>query len=146
MKSPKITWATIIRHLFNYVFDLDADHGEFIDQSIEVSATDKVEAICKTLGLDNASPLKFLKQCREVRLDAIVGDVFEAEDTITIIKTDTHRKGSGKAKNIKNQLEEEIRLVILNTKKNEPIFLPLGEKKAISFGFWNFSNKMEIYK
>ena len=128
------------------MFYLDAEQGELIDQTIEVSATDRVEALCKTLGLDNASPLKFLKQCKEIGLDAIVGDVFEAEDTITIIKTDTHRKGSGKAKNIKNLLEEEIRLVILNTKKNEPIFLPLGEQKAISFGFWNFSNKMEIYK
>lgn len=131
---------------FTCVCCLDAEQGELIDQTIEVSATDKVDAICKTLGLDNASPLKFFKQCKEIGLDAIVGDVFEAEDTITIIKTDTHRKGSGKAKNIKNLLEEEIRLVILNTKKNEPIFLPLGEQKAISFGFWNFSNKMEIYK
>ena len=132
--------------IYVFDFDSDADQGDLIDQTLDVSATDKVEAICKTLGLDNASPLKILKQCREIGLDAIVGDVFEAEDSITIIKTDTHRKGSGKAKNIKNQLEEEIRLVILNTKKNEPIFLPLGEKKAISFGFWNFSNKMEIYK
>ena len=73
-----------------------------------------------------------------------VGEVFEDDDTITIIKEESFR--AGKAKNIKNELEEEIRLVILNTKKREPVLLPVGRKQAISLSFWNFSNKMELYR
>ena len=45
-----------------------------------------------------------------------------------------------------NELKDEIRLVILNNKKSEPVLLPVGRKQAISFSFWNFSNKMEIYR
>ena len=73
----------------------------------------------------------------------IVGDVFEDEDTVTIIKDESSR--AGKAKNIKNQIEEEIRLVILNTRKDEPVFVPVGRTKAISFSS-TFSNKVEIYR
>ena len=73
-----------------------------------------------------------------------VGEVFEDDDTLTIIKEESFR--AGKAKNIKNELQDEIRLVILNNKKSEPVLLPVGRKQAISFSFWNFSNKMEIYR
>ena len=124
-------------------FDADAEPGEINDPTVEVLVTDKVEVICNKLGLDKAS-LKLNKQMREVGLNEIVGDIFEAEDTITIIRSEGHRKVKGS--NIKNLLKEEVRFVILNTLKNEPIFVPLGAEKAVNFGFWNFSNKMEIYR
>ena len=123
--------------------DADAEPGEINDPTIEVSATDKVEVICNKLKLDKAS-LKLYKQWKEVGMNEIVGDVFEADDTITIIRSKGHRKV--KANNIKNLLEEEVRFVILNTLKYEPIFVPLGGTHSVNFGFWNFSNKMEIYR
>ena len=123
--------------------DADAEPGETNDPTIEVSATDKVEVICNKLKLDKAS-LKLYKQWKEVGMNEIVGDVFEADDTITIIRSKGHRKV--KANNIKNLLEEEVRFVILNTLKYEPIFVPLGGTHSVNFGFWNFSNKMEIYR
>ena len=89
-------------------------------------------------------PLKFLKQCRPVGLDETVGDVFEDDDTVTVIRDDETREA--KEKNIKNNMEEEVRMVILNSRKNEPVFLPLGDKRAVGFCFWNFSNKMELYR
>ena len=123
--------------------DADAEPGETNDPTIEVSATDKVEVICNKLKLDKAS-LKLYKQWKEVGMNEIVGDVFEADDTITIIRSKGHRKV--KANNIKNLLEEEVRFVILNTLKYEPIFVPLGGTHSVNFGFWNISNKMEIYR
>ena len=122
--------------------DADAEPGEINDPTIEVYATDKVEVICNKLKLDKAS-LKLYKQFKEVGMNEIVGDVFEAEDTITI-RSEGQRKV--KASNIKNDLKEEVRFVILNTRKNEPIFVPLGGTHSVNFGFWNFSNKMEIYR
>ena len=124
-------------------FDADAEPGEINDPTLEVSVTDKVEVICNKLKLDKAS-LKLYKQWKEVGMNEIVGDVFEADDTITIIRSKGHRKV--KANNIKNLLEEEVRFVILNTLKYEPIFVPLGGTHSVNFGFWNFSNKMEIYR
>ena len=94
--------------------------------------------------MDESIPLKFLKQCRPVGLDETVGDVFEDDDTVTVIIEDSTREA--KQKNIKNNMEEEVRLVILNSKKDEPVFLPVGDKRAVSFCFWNFSNKMELYR
>ena len=123
--------------------DADAEPGEINDPTLEVSVTDKVEVICNKLKLDKAS-LKLYKQWKEVGMNEIVGDVFEADDTITIIRSKGHRKV--KANNIKNLLEEEVRFVILNTLKYEPIFVPLGGTHSVNFGFWNFSNKMEIYR
>ena len=124
-------------------FDADAEPGEINDPTLEVSVTDKVEVICNKLKLDKAS-LKLYKQWKEVGMNEIVGDVFEADDTITIIRSKGHRKV--KANNIKNLLEEEVRFVILNTLKYEPIFVPLGGTHSVNFGFCNFSNKMEIYR
>ena len=74
-----------------------------------------------------------------------MSEVFEEEDSVTIIKEEGSR--AGKSKNIKNHLGEEIRIVIQNIKRieREPVFLPLGRTQAASFSFWNFSNKMEIY-
>ena len=72
-----------------------------------------------------------------------MGNVFEAEDSVTIINEERSR--AAKSKNIKNQLGEEIRLVILNNKRSEPVFLPVGSTRAASFSFRNFSNKMELY-
>ena len=89
-------------------------------------------------------PLKFLKQCKVIELDETVGDVFEDDDTVTVIKNDETREA--KEKNIKNNTDGEVRLVILNSRKNEPVFLPVGEKRAVGFCFWNFSNKMELYR
>ena len=43
-------------------------------------------------------------------------------------------------------MDEEVRLVILNPRKNEPVFLPIGDKQAVGFCFWNLSNKMELYR
>ena len=94
--------------------------------------------------MDESIPLKFLKQCRPVGLDEIVGDVFEDDDTVTVTKDDETRDAQDK--NIKNNMDEEVRLVILNSRKNEPVFLPVGEKRAVGFCFWNFSNKMELYR
>ena len=72
-----------------------------------------------------------------------MGDVFESEDSITIINEERSR--AAKSKNIKNQLGEEIRLVILNSKRNEPLPLPVESTRAANFSFRNFSNKMELY-
>ena len=74
-----------------------------------------------------------------------MGEVFEEEDSVIIIKEEGSR--SGKSKNIKNHLEEEIRIVIQNMRssKREPVPLPVGGTQAFSFSFLNFSNKMEIY-
>lgn len=73
-----------------------------------------------------------------------MGDVFEAEDSVTIINEERSR--SVKSKNIKNKLGEEVRLVILNIRRSEHVFLPVGRTQAASFSFSNFSNKMELYK
>ena len=89
-------------------------------------------------------PLKFLKQCKVIGSDETVGDVFDDDDTVTVIIDDCTR--DEKLKNIKNNMDEEVRLVILNSRKNEPVFLPVGEKRAVGFCFWNFSNKMELYR
>ena len=89
-------------------------------------------------------PLKFLKQCRPVGLDETVGDVFEDDDTVTVFVAESTR--AAKAKNIKNKTNEEVRLVILNSRKNEPVFLPVGEKRAVGFCFWNFRDEMELYR
>ena len=94
--------------------------------------------------MGESTPLKFLKQCRPVGLDETVGDVFEDDDTVTVMKDDETREAKGK--NIKNNMDEEVRLVILNSKKDEPVFLPVGDKRAVGFSFWNFSNKMELYR
>ena len=87
-----------------------------------------------------------------------MGEVFDAEDSITIIKK--HResgwgagrgagwgagRGAGEPVNIKNQLNSDIRLIVLNTDNREPVFLPVGSKKAVNFDFLNISKKMEIY-
>ena len=74
-----------------------------------------------------------------------MGEVFEEEDSVIIIKEEGSR--SGKSKNIKNALKEEIRIVIQNMRssKREPVPLPVGRTQAFSFSFLNFSNKMEIY-
>ena len=77
-------------------------------------------------------------------MDEKVGDVFEDDDNVTVVKDDTTREA--KEKNIQNKMDEEVRLVILNSRKNEPLFLPVGEKQAVGFCFWNFSNKMELYR
>ena len=94
--------------------------------------------------MEESIPLKFLKQCQPVGLDETVGDVFEDDDTVTVIIDDCTR--DEKLKNIKNNMDEEVRLVILNSRKNEPVFLPVGDKQAVGFCFWNFSNKMELYR
>ncbi len=94
--------------------------------------------------MDESIPVKFLKHCTEIGLDETVGDVFEDDDTVTVIIEDSTREA--KQKNIKNNMDEEVRLVILNSKKNEPVFLPVGDKRAVGFSFWNFSNKMELYR
>lgn len=72
-----------------------------------------------------------------------MGEVFDAEDTVSVIKEEGPR--AGRSKNIKNNLDTEIRLVILSTKKSKPVFLPVGSTQAVSFSFWNFSNKIELY-
>ena len=89
-------------------------------------------------------PLKFLKHCRVIGLTETVGDVFEDDDTVTVIIDDCTREA--KQKNIKNNTDEEVRLVILNSRKNEPVFLPVGEKQAAVFSFWNFYNELELYR
>ena len=94
--------------------------------------------------MDESITLKFLKQCTEIGLDETVGDVFEDDDTVTVFVAESTR--AAKAKNIKNKTNEEVRLVILNSRKNEPVFLPVGDKQAVGFCFWNFSNKMELYR
>ena len=94
--------------------------------------------------MEESIPLKFLKQCRPVGLDETVGDVFEDDDTVTVIIEDCTR--DEKQKNIENNMDEEVRLVILNSRKNEPVFLPVGEKQAAVFSFWNFYNELELYR
>ena len=94
--------------------------------------------------MDESIPLKFLKQCTEIGLDETVGDVFEDDDTVTVFVAESTR--AAKAKNIKNKMNEEVRLVILNSRKNEPVFLPVGEKQAAVFSFWNFYNELELYR
>ena len=76
-------------------------------------------------------------------LKDIVGEVFDAEDSVSVIKEEGPR--AGRSKNIKNNLDTEIRLVILSTKKSKPVFLPVGSTQAVSFSSWNFSNKIELY-
>ena len=94
--------------------------------------------------MDESISLKFLKQCRPVGLEEIVGDVFVDDDTVTVIRDDETRKAT--EKNIKNKFDEEVRLVVLNLRKNEPLLLPVGDKRAVGFCFWNFSNNMELYR
>ena len=84
-----------------------------------------------------------LAKLEYLQFQEIVGDVFEDEDTVTIIKDESSR--AGKAKNIKNQIGEEFRLVILNIGKDEVVFVPVDRTKAISFSS-SFSNKVEIYR
>ena len=72
-----------------------------------------------------------------------VGEVFDEEDSVSIIKEEGSR--AGRAKNIKNNLNTEIRLVVHSTRKSKPVFLPVGSTKAVSFCVCNFSNKIEIY-
>ena len=73
-----------------------------------------------------------------------MGDVFEEDDTVTIIKDESSR--AAKTKNLKNHTEEEIRLVILNPMKNEPVLLPVRGTKTIGVSSLNFSNKIELYR
>ena len=72
-----------------------------------------------------------------------MGDVFEEDDTVTIMLPPSR---AAKAKNIKNDTKEQIRLVILNPLKNEPVFLPLEGEKAIGTSTLNFFNKIELYR
>ena len=122
----------------------DAEPDEECERTIEVSPSEKVGELQGRLGVAESIPLKFLKQCKVIELDETVGDVFDDDDTVTVIIDDCTR--DEKLKNIKNNTDGEVRLVILNLKKNEPVFLPVGEKRAVGFCFWNFSNKMEIYR
>ena len=77
-------------------------------------------------------------------LDETVGDVFEDDDTVTVIKDGETRDAQDK--NIKNKFDEEVRLVILNLRKDEPLLLPVGDNQAVGWCFWNFSNEMELYR
>ena len=65
------------------------------------------------------------------------------EEGVGIIKEEGSR--AGRSKNIKNNLETEIRLVVLSMRKKKPVLLPVGSTQAVSFCVWNFSNKIEIY-
>ena len=113
-------------------------------RTIKVSADEVVGELLGRLGVDKSTPLKFLNRCQQVGLDEKVGDVFEDDDNVTVIKDDKTREDKGK--NIQNNTDEEVRLVILNSRKNEPVFLPVGEKQAAVFSFWNFSNMLELYR
>ena len=77
-------------------------------------------------------------------MDETVGDVFEDDDNVTVIRDDETRKAT--EKNIKNNFDKEVRLVVLNLRKNEPLLLPVGDKRAVGWCFWNFSNHMELYR
>ena len=72
-----------------------------------------------------------------------MGEVFEAQDSISIIKKEGSRTGKSKA--IKNNLDNEIRLVILSEQKGKPVLVPVGSTQSFPFSFWHFSNKIEIY-
>ena len=72
-----------------------------------------------------------------------MGEVFDAEDSVSVIKEEGPR--AGRSKNIKNNLETEIRLVVLSMRKKKPVLLPVRSTQAVSFCVWNFSNKIEIY-
>ena len=122
----------------------DVEREEECERTIKVSASEMVGELRGRLGVDKSTSLKFLKHCRQVGLDEKVGDVFEDDDNVTVVKDDTTREA--KEKNIQNKMDEEVRMVILNSRKNEPLFLPVGEKQAVGFCFWNFSNKMELYR
>ena len=114
-------------------------------RTIKVSADEVVGELLGRLGVDKSTPLKFLNRCQQVGLDEKVGDVFEDDDNVTVLKDEEMGRGN-KGKNIQNNTDEEVRMVILNSRKNEPVFLPVGEKRAVGFCFWNFSNKMELYR
>ena len=73
-------------------------------------------------------------------------EVFESGDTVTIFKEEEGVKRSGKGLNMRNNSTEEIRVVILNLLKEEPIFIPGGLVKTVRFGLSNLSNKLEIYR
>ena len=122
----------------------DIDPEVEFERTINVSPSEKVRELRGRLGVDESTSVKLWKQCRPVEFDETVGDVFEDDDSLTVITDDETREA--KEKNIKNNTAGEVRLVILNSRKNEPLFLPVGEKRAVSFCFWNFSNKMELYR
>ena len=118
--------------------------GGIYEDTLEISETEKVRKIREHLRPKDSTSLKLYKLCTEVSLDDTVGEVFDEHDTVTVFKEEEKEAGAGT--NIRNNSTDEIRLVILSLRKQEPIFIPGGHVETLRFGLSNFSNKLEIYR
>ena len=52
--------------MYSTFSSVDAEPDEDCEQTIELSASEKVGAIRRKLGFDESTPLKLLKQCEEI--------------------------------------------------------------------------------
>jgi len=120
---------------------------EFDERSIEVSPTDKVEAIRDILHLEKEKKVaKFYKQFEEVESNDIIGEVFEEFDTVNVFIEPLEGTRGARYRNITNDSKDEIVLVVPSFKSKKPIVVPNNQIQNIKLGFLNWSNKMELYR
>ena len=138
MKSSTLTLILI--------FLLDVATGETSEQSVEISPTEKVGSIRELLGLEQSCSLTWFNLGRQVGAEDPVGAVFEADDTVTLVKEEAGGEERKAERNITNESDDEIILVLLNSKKSGPVFVPGGAVKNIRLGRSLWSDNLELYR
>ena len=129
---------------------LDAETGSASEYVKEVSTTAKVEEIQNVIG-QNAAPLFFYNRCTSVDVEDLIGEAFDSEDAVTVWvgapREEEKRKfGKIEKKNIKNNSDYEIVVVVHTINKGMPIFIKGNQLKAFKFDWLNWSQKIELYR
>lgn len=129
---------------------IDAETGSTSEYVKKVSTTAKVEEIHNLLG-QNDAPLFIYNRFSSVNEEDLICEAFDSEDAVIVWvgapREEEERKfGKIEKKNIKNNSDYEIVVVVHTIKKGMPIFLQGNQLKAFKFDWLNWSQKIELYR